>query len=216
MMTTDRPINWPDDIEYLKQPIYSILVNEKQIKALHTPTRASLEWPRINDISNENNVRISHVDDENHPANGQNGLFATKDLPPSTVIILYNGKIHTNEENDTDAESDYDLSIDRDLGLSIDANKMGNEARFINDYRGIRACANAEFRDCWVKTITTWEHRIGIFVLPPAKGGKRSSGIRKGEEIVVNYGRNFWKARKDAYERAEVDTLRTGNLNHDV
>ncbi|EHY54422.1 hypothetical protein HRR83_007995 [Exophiala dermatitidis] len=105
----------------------------------------------------------------------------------------------------TYATSNYDLSLDRDLDLAIDASKCGNEARFINDYRGIRpAGPNAEFRDCLVQVggpgtgTGKLEKRIGVFVLSAGKnGGPRAKGIGKGEEIVVSYGKGFWNARKD-------------------
>jgi hypothetical protein len=42
------------------------------------------------------------------------------------------------EDDDYDyAKSDYDLWLDRDADLAVDAARMGNEARFINDYRGV-------------------------------------------------------------------------------
>lgn len=33
---------------------------------------------------------------------------------------------------------------------------------------------------------------IAIFVLPAGKSGKRKSGIRSGQEILVSYGKGFW------------------------
>ena len=140
--------------------------------------------------------------DDKHPANGQYGLVARVHLPADSFILPYIGKVHLNDPSDTDDSSDYDLSLDRDLGLSIDAAQAGNEARFINDYRGIAAGPNAEFRDCWVRMPESaprrWERRTAIFVLPAGRSGKRGGGIRAGEEIVVNYGRGFWKERGGA------------------
>ena len=97
-----------------------------------------------------------------------------------------------------DPSSDYDLSLDRELQIGVDATSMGNEARFINDYRGIRDGANAEFRDCMADIGSgLLEKRIGVFVLSPGKkGGKRAKGIGKNEEIAVSYGKGFWSHRK--------------------
>jgi hypothetical protein len=45
---------------------------------------------------------------------------------------------------------------------------------------------------------------MGVWVLGDGKMGK-GKGLRKGEEIVVSYGRGFWGARKSG-----DDTLRHG------
>ena len=145
-------------------------------------------------------VRITPVTTPSHPAHGQHGLLALRTLPPSSFILFYLGTLHPSPT--TDHESNYDLSLDRDLDLSIDATHYGNEARFINDYRGIRLEGpNAKFRDCLVEMGPgKYERRIGVFVLNAGKAGKRSKGIAKGEEIVVSYGKGFWSARKEASE----------------
>lgn len=95
-----------------------------------------------------------------------------------------------------------DLAYDRESGLSIDSAICGNEARFINDYRGIAERSNVEFRDCFVQVKSEkradgvkWERRVGIFVLSLGKAGKRT-GIKAGDEILVNYGKGFWEGRK--------------------
>lgn len=81
--------------------------------------------------------KIQKLLNPNHPACGQFGLFTTRSIPPYTHILNYVGYVHT--ESESDITSDYDIkfiSLAHD-SLSIDALKMGNEARFINDYRGI-------------------------------------------------------------------------------
>lgn len=149
-------------------------------------------------------VKISPISTASHPACGQSGLFATKDLRPGTFILQYLGEVHasltqTQLPNSTSpidphADSDYDLSLDRELGIGVDADTRGNEARFINDYRGIANKPNAEFKEIWDER--RQERGMGVFVLREGKSGK-GNGIRKGEEILVNYGRGFWGARKD-------------------
>jgi hypothetical protein len=111
--------------------------------------------------------------------------------------MLYLGLAHTDAESDP--ASDYDLSLDREAadGASVDASMCGNEARFINDYRGVRDGPNAEFRDVWVDVGSSMlEKRIGVFVLGEGKSGKRKKGIGKGMEICVSYGKGFWKERE--------------------
>jgi SET domain-containing protein len=160
-------------------------------------------------------VKITPISTSAHPANGQSGLFATKDLKPGTFILQYLGEIHAssaspthprsrtpNADIDPHAHSDYDLSLDREHGIGIDAAKSGNEARFINDYRGIAERPNAEFREIWDERRR--ERGMAVCVLGEGKAGKgKERRIRKGEEILVSYGRGFWGARKSDEERGE-------------
>jgi SET domain-containing protein len=142
------------------------------------------------------NVSITAISDQAHPACGQSGLFAKRHLAPDSFILLYLGVIHGQE--DADPTSDYDLSLDRELNVGIDASKSGNEARFINDYRGVtQRGPNAEFRDVWVEPRHgKYERRMAVFVLSSGKSGKRAAGIKKGEEILVSYGKGFWSERQ--------------------
>lgn len=147
-------------------------------------------------------VKITAIDAPSHPAYGQCGLFAATALSPGSFVLFYLGHVH--DSSTSDLASNYDLSLDRELDLSVDATRFGNEARFINDYRGVREQGpNAEFRDCVLQLGPgLWERRIGVFVLSRGKSarGARAQGIKKGEEIVVSYGKGFWDAR-----RAEAD-----------
>jgi SET domain-containing protein len=119
------------------------------------------------------------------------------------------------------ARSDYDLWLDRDAGVAVDAAAAGNEARFVNDYRGVRARPNAEFRECWDPRVG--QKCMAVFVLPagkkamaaaagagekgPKKGGAAAAaaaGIAKGEEICVSYGKGFWGKRQAEEEETEA------------
>jgi SET domain-containing protein len=142
------------------------------------------------------NVAITAIALADHPAHGQCGLFARRHLAPDTLILFYIGIIHGKE--DMDPTSDYDLSLDRDLGVGVDASKAGNEARFINDYRGVtQKGPNAEFREVWVDCGKgRYERRMAVYVLSAGKSKKRAGGIKKGEEILVSYGKGFWSERQ--------------------
>lgn len=137
-------------------------------------------------------VKIQRIHEPpGHPAHGEHGLFAAQHLAPGSVIIDYLGFVHSSR--DADPQSDYDLSLDRDLGIGVDAARMGNEARFINDYRGIRGAGpNAEF----VERLVNGERRMSVRVLPVRKSGEGRKGISKGVEILVNYGKGFWQHRQ--------------------
>lgn len=68
----------------------------------------------------------------------------------------------------------------------MDARRSGNEARFVNDYRGIYEKPNAVFRDI---RLSEGELRMSIW--------SSSEGITKGDEIVVSYGKSWWRARSN-------------------
>lgn len=113
--------------------------------------------------------------------------------------MLYIGNVHGGRSEDLDAapESDYDLWLDRDAGVAVDAAKSGNEARFINDYRGVAERPNAEFREVWSEKFG--QRCMAVFVLPEraGKAGRAAGkgGIAKGQEILVSYGKGFWSHR---------------------
>jgi hypothetical protein len=61
---------------------------------------------------------------------------------------------------------------------------MGNEARFVNDYRGIRSKPNAVFVE---SRTSQGELRMSIW--------SSKDPIQKGDEILVSYGKNWWRSR---------------------
>jgi hypothetical protein len=63
-------------------------------------------------------------------------------------------------------------------GLLCDAEKMGNEARFINDFHGTSKNPNVRF-ERRVDEVSG-EVRLGIHV--------QKRKIRKGEELLITYG----------------------------
>ncbi|KAG9676029.1 hypothetical protein KCU99_g9059, partial [Aureobasidium melanogenum] len=203
VLQQELPVDWPADIEYLRRPKISPAVPAIALKILNTPTAATASFTRFSAdaLSFPNpDVRIVPLNDPDHPAHGQYGLAAMKHFHPGNFILPYIGRMHTNKPEDTDPNSEYDISLDRDLDLAQDAAKSGNEARFINDYRGIADAPNAEFRDIWVQTAEKkWERWIGIFTVTTGKSGMRKNGIRPGEEILVSYGKGFWKDKKDEW-----------------
>lgn len=188
------PKGWPNGLVYLRGPLYSKKLADAALKALVLPKVDSQNDHVLKTSGPYTNVKITKIASSSHPANGQYGLFASQHLSPDSFILCYIGYVH--DKSDTDETSDYDLSLDRDFGVGVDASKMGNEARFINDYRGIDTAPNAEFRDILVDIGNgKIEKRMGVFVLSAGKSGKRSKGIPKGQEILVSYGKGFWTER---------------------
>lgn len=68
--------------------------------------------------------------------------------------------------------------------MGIDARRMGNEARFINDFRGVGVKPNAVFEE---RRTATGELRMGVW-----SGG---DWIKKGDEVLVSYGKMWWHVR---------------------
>jgi SET domain len=199
------PKNWPPSLPYLTRPCYSPSLTSDYLPSLRTRPQDAISIPADTPKGPCPLVKITPITTPSHPANGQSGLFAARDLKPGTFVLQYLGEIHvsvpkpissssdTPQPIDPHANSDYDLSLDRELGVGIDADRKGNEARFINDYRGIAEKPNAEFKEIWDERRR--ERGIGVWVLPEGKSGK-GKGVKKGEEILVSYGRGFWGARK--------------------
>jgi hypothetical protein len=192
-LTPGLPKQWPEGINYLTKPVYSNTIPSSDRQQLNSnPT--SIE-SIVSPTGPCPLVRITPISAPDHPARGQFGLFAAQHLTAGSFILLYLGFVHS--ESDADAASDYDLSLDRELGVGVDATTMGNEARFINDYRGINPSGpNAEFREIWVDVGNGHvEKTMAVYVIRAGKSGKRAKGIGKGEEILVSYGKGFWRER---------------------
>lgn len=177
------PSHWPPELKYLRRC--------ERSKLLDDSTKLSLATQGIVSKSAPSSTRIRRIDSSTHPAYGQYGLFASKDLKAGQHIVDYLGRIHLPDASDTDPESDYDLSFRHgSLYLGIDAAKMGNESRMINDYRGVQPAPNAKF-DSYITA--QGEVRMGVFVLGSQKSDAR--GIKKGQEILISYGKGFWANR---------------------
>ncbi|OTB02193.1 hypothetical protein M426DRAFT_62690 [Hypoxylon sp. CI-4A] len=195
------PKNWPSSIPYLSQPSYAPHITKPQHQTIRTrPADLAAEIPRDFPRGPSTAARIVPIADAAHPADGQAGLFAARQLAPGSLVLPYYGVVHSSLPPHSAAHerSDYDLWLDRDGALAVDAEKAGNEARFVNDYRGVASRPNSEFRECWDPR--RGERCMAVFVLPAGKNaGKKggSGGIAKGEEILVSYGKGFWGKRRD-------------------
>ena len=219
------PENWPTNLIYLSHPLFTpALQKDVQLMSVLQPCKANKALPPSNA-----KVRIQKITSPSHPAYNQYGLFATQPLKQDEHILDYLGLYHLPLDSDSDATSDYDLGLRHiekpcatypsglDVYVDVDAAKMGNEARMINDYRGgVRdGGPNARFESF---LDGTGRLRMGVWVVSEAEGvkggkkGKRWDGIRKGEEICVNYGKGFWRKRwkKDDEEVTEGDATAEG------
>ncbi|KAI1134110.1 hypothetical protein F5Y05DRAFT_399711 [Hypoxylon sp. FL0543] len=202
------PKSWPPSIPYLLQPSYAPHVTRSQLQVIRTRApELTVEIPRDFPRGPSTLVKIIPINDSSHPANGQSGLFAAKQLPPGSLVLPYYGVVHSSLPPYSEAheKSDYDLWLDRDAALAVDADKAGNEARFVNDYRGVKERPNCEFKECWDSR--RGEKSMAVFVLPAGKnaGKKAGTGVGKGEEVLVSYGKGFWSKRRDEQGDSAVD-----------
>lgn len=194
------PKNWPASLPYLTSPSYSATLSKLQLQSIRSKPDTSSglrEIPRDLKPGPSSNVKITPITDAQHPACGQAGLFAAHALLPGSLILPYMGELHL-ADSMAHASSDYDLWLDRSGNVAVDAAHMGNEARFVNDYRGVPGVvrSNAEFCEVW--DVRRGEKGMAVFVLPAGKKQKgKGGGIAKGQEILVSYGRGFWEKRRE-------------------
>jgi len=182
-ITVPRPTHWPQDLKYINSSCFHSSVTPS-VRG-HVQGTESSGKPGLNKEIQRPKVAIRAIANTAHPAYGQSGLFAAQRIPPKTRIIEYTGEIHCDER----PQSDYDLSLHRfpdGLSVGIDATAAGNEARFVNDYRGIANKPNAAFVD---------EKDEGGALKMIIRSGAQE--IKKGEEILVSYGKSWWRARSE-------------------
>ena len=110
---------------------------------------------------------------------GQSGLFAAKKIPPRTYLLDYLGEVHCDNRQSSDCDLSLYRTPDGLVSVGVDASAMGNEGRFVNDYRGIRTRPNAQFEE---RRADNGELRMTVWT--------GSEAIRKGEEILVSTGVN--------------------------
>ncbi|KAF7306625.1 hypothetical protein MIND_00453900 [Mycena indigotica] len=159
------PTNWPPTLQYLTACKYHLSVNASTHKFIaRGQPDASIDGGK------PSKVLIQPIKNTSHPAFGQLGLFAAKKIPPKRHIVDYIGEVHCDERPD----SDYDLSLYRsnEIAVGVDASRMGNEARFVNDFRGIDDRPNAVFVEY---RTSTGELRVKI---------ESSRAIKAGEELA--------------------------------
>ncbi|EPS99095.1 hypothetical protein FOMPIDRAFT_1124889 [Fomitopsis schrenkii] len=178
MKPSAAPPHWPSDVLYIAEQRYHASI-PIELRLVLCPTQ-----PAVSAVHNpQKSTVIRRITEPSHPAHGQFGLFAAKKIHPRSYIVDYAGEVHCDDR----PGSDYDLSLYREasgLSVGIDSQLMGNEARFVNDYRGIKSKPNAVFEE---RRTEAGELRMSVW--------SGSDLIKKGDEILVSYGKGWWQAR---------------------
>ncbi|KAI0034958.1 SET domain protein [Vararia minispora EC-137] len=191
------PKNWPDNVRFTQSLHYHSSVTPAILAFLR---RARHSIGTGSGLDTHAPCIIKKIHETGHPACGQSGLFALRKIPAKAHIIDYIGEVHCDDR----PTSNYDISLYRfqdGVSVGVDAAAMGNEARFCNDYRGVRMRPNAEFRD---RRTETEELRIGIW---------STEDIRKGDEILVSYGKSWWAGRTSAVPETAVRARNEGEYD---
>ena len=159
------PKNWPKNI------IYTNKIIDKNIL-----------YP-INDYIE--GVFVKEITQSDHILLGEYGLFTRRQWEKYEIIGEYCGELcEYNENNDKNgyiASLYYDLSPEETI--YIDANKYGNETRFINDYRNIKSNPNTQLTSC---NISGKQHILIIVI----------ETILPYNEILIDYGGDYWDYHK--------------------
>eukprot|EP00667_Euglena_gracilis_P023987 EG_transcript_27368 len=171
---------WPQDVLFTPYNIWDPRITREEKKAFALDEALDqARPPPYGKATRSALVRPQPIADPGHPAHGQCGLFAQAELQPHTLVLQYCGVVQK-EENESKT-SHYVLAFAN--GLSIDSEQVGNEARFINDFRNTGRQPNVRFDV--VRSPRGRPVGMGVFVL--------SRPVPKGAELLVTYGKGYWQ-----------------------
>jgi SET domain-containing protein len=119
-----------------------------------------------------------YTDDSTIPNTGT-GLFTAEDINKGELIVEYTGEITTWDEVKHDASNAYIYFVNEDYVINA-KNTPGVIARYANDAHGLTRVKgkfnNSKFANVDGK----------IFI-------KATRHIKAGEEILVDYGKDYWE-----------------------
>ncbi len=151
------PREWPGEVPFTSGTVSA---------DLHPATWPQVHQPRVI-------IRRIPLEAE-HPCRGQYGVFARMPLQPTDCLMSYGGILRAR----CDSDSLYLASAGG--GLDIDAERCGNETRYLNHYAGIAAAPNADLR-IRIEPFsgTRW---IAVRLVSP---------VAAGDEILLDYGEEY-------------------------
>ena len=123
-------------------------------------------------------LRLVRHDLTSHPAHGQHGLVAKRRIPEGTLLMPYAGIAQRAVREITSQRFTINLGYEHS-GAEIDAEWLGNIARFANDPRGTSLGSN-------VMACQQFSIAGELFT-----GIVSTRVINEGEEILLSYGNKF-------------------------
>ena len=126
-------------------------------------------------------IKKLFVDSSTMPSAGK-GLFTSENIKKGELIIEYTGEVTNWEEVRHDADNVYIYFVNEDYVINA-KNDPDAIARYANDARGLTRIKDVHNNSKFVKV----EGRIFI---------KASKLIKAGEEIFVDYGKDYWDTVK--------------------
>ena len=135
-------------------------------------------------------LSVVSITARNHPAYNRSG---TESLRVVTVEALakheYLGLFAGVVQPDTaDGWNPYQLAPSTSCGYFVDASQIGNEMRFINDYRGVADAPNVKFY--------LYRSRVRGYLATVIVA---LHDIEAGQELLVDYGDGYWDQIKQWY-----------------
>ena len=112
------------------------------------------------------------------------GLYLMEDVSKNTWIARYSGDPLTKMECDKRRHSQYRMQVHKNLFLDAE-DECHFEGRYINDAKGSKFRANTRFTSNYVTNTCSTTGYTWVRIYATRK-------IRAGEEIFINYGKDFW------------------------
>jgi len=169
-----EPAGWPRDVQFSSALIFP---GSKDLSKNHTIQKQM------------DGVKILKCPAD-HKCKGELGLFARRAFEPDQVLGHYAGKVLLEQDFPSQSSDDeltkYVFDFVEEEGCFIDAKTVGNEARFVNDYRGIASTPNAEFVE---SSLPSTGQKVIYLVV--------TQHMQAGVEILVDYGEKYWKGRPE-------------------
>lgn len=175
------PKNWPTDVAYRSSLVYSDLEDiERNQEDTTIP-----------------GIQIEPIQDVSHPCFGELAVFATKDFAKEHTFGPYAGDvIPVQALNDSHGRGKYHMKFGVDDEFMVDAENVGNELRFVNDFRDVPGVSAPN-----VQFIMRREPMTGtlMIVLIAIKE------VLKGNELLCDYGKAYWEHKQHSCNDSDKD-----------